>query len=87
MGTKAYTISYFIKLFSNVRSRTIESNGVYNTVSPRKGSKSVSVSVLNTWLGGNLSKVVNGTGQFGSYGATPRARLLKALKLRKATRG
>lgn len=86
-GTKGYTISYFINLFSGVRSNTITSKGVFNIVSPRLGATSVRALVLNTWLNGSTTAIVNGTGKFASYGATPRARLLKALKLRKQNRG
>lgn len=85
--TKGYTISYFIKLFSSTRNRVIVSKGLFDTVSPRFGSTSVRAQVLNKWLGGKASSIVNGTGKFASYGETPRARLLKALKLRKQNRG
>lgn len=88
MGTtKGYTISYFIKLLSGTRNRSLVNNGVYDTVSPRFGSTSVRAQVLNRWLGGKTSSIVNGTGKFAAYGETPRARLLKALKLRKQNRG
>jgi hypothetical protein len=85
--TKGYTINYFIKLFTATRTSTLETRGLESVVSPRLGSDSVRFHVLNGWLDGRVTQVVNGTGKFASYGATPRARILKALKLRKQNRG
>jgi hypothetical protein len=87
IGTKMYTINYFIRLFTSTTARTLASKGVASVVAPRKGSEAVSYQVLNSFLNGQLTKIVNGTGKFSTFGETPRARLLKALKLRKATRG
>ena len=82
--TKGYTISYFLGLFGNVRSRSLTStDAVYSFVSPRFGYNSTRAFVLDTWLGGKTTQIVNGTGRFSTYGATPRARLLKALRNRK----
>ena len=82
-GTKGYTLQYFIDLFTNTTSRQLNSNGVYRTVSPRLGSVSVRADVLDTWLSNNTTAIVNGTGNFATFGKTPRTRLLKALRNRK----
>ena len=82
-STKGYTINYFINLFTDVTNSQLANNGVYSTVSPRKGVTSVRAAVLNDLLNGNTRNVVNGTGRFSSFGSTPRARILKALRLRK----
>lgn len=81
--TKGYTLNYFLKLFNGTSNRAISSNGVYGVVSPLLGSSSVRATVLNTWLGNKTSQIANGTGKFASYGTTPRARILKALRNRK----
>lgn len=84
-ATKGYTISYFVSLFSSTRGRTLTSaSAVYTFVSPRLGAQSTRAKVLNTWLGNQTNNIINGTGKFSSYGATPRARILKALRNRKA---
>jgi hypothetical protein len=83
--TKGYTLSYFLKLFNSTSNRAISSNGVYGVVSPLLGSTSVRATVLNTWLGNKTTQITNGTGKFASYGTTPRARILKALRNRKTT--
>jgi hypothetical protein len=84
--TKGYTLSYFLGLFSTVRSRSLpNTDAVYNFVSPRFGFYSTRALVLDTWLGGSTKQIVNGTGRFANYGRTPRARLIKALRNRKVT--
>ena len=82
-GTKGYTLQYFIDLFTNTTTRQLSTNSVYNVVSPRKGVTSVRAEVLDNWLSYNTTNIANGTGSFASYGKTPRARLLKALRNRK----
>lgn len=80
---KGYTINYFINLVEGATNQQITGNGIASIVSPRLGNKSQAVSALNSYLSGSLSAVVNGTKGFNSFGKTPRARLLKALRTRK----
>ena len=79
---KGYTINYFIDLFAGTTNAQINNTGVVSIVSPRLGKSSQAVSVLNTFLEGNLTAVANGTKGFGALGKTPRARILKALRTR-----
>ena len=81
--TKGYTIQYFIDLFDGTTSRQLNRNGVYNVVSPRRGYDSVRAEVLDFWLGNQTTNIVKGHGKFATFGASPRSRLLKALRLRK----
>jgi hypothetical protein len=84
--TKGYTLNYFVNLFTSSRSRQLNSTkAVYNFVSPRFGYNSTRAVVLDAWLGDNTTQIVNGTGRFSTYGTTPRARILKALRNRKTT--
>lgn len=84
--TKGYTISYFLALFGNSRARQFSTaSDVYSFVSPRLGVSSVRATVLNKWLGKQTNAIVSGSGRFASYGSTPRARLMKALRNRKNT--
>jgi hypothetical protein len=83
--TKGYTLNYFVNLISTSRSRQLTTTqAVYSFVSPRFGYNSTRALVLDTWLGYNTREIVNGDGRFANYGKTPRARLLKALRNRKA---
>lgn len=82
--SKGYTISYFVNVFSSASTRQLDSvPAVYKTLSPRYRGLAVKSRALNTWLGGNTNAIVLGTGRFATFGATPRARLLKALRMRK----
>lgn len=84
--TKGYTLNYFLGLFGNSRSRQLENvDAVYSFVSPRFGYFSTRAVVLDTWLGDQTNAIVRGTGRFSTYGRTPRARLIKALRNRKTT--
>ena len=80
--SKGYTIQYFIDLFTNTNNTVFKNNTVYDIVSPRYGSDSVKAQALTEWLGFNPVHVANGVGGFRTLGATPRTRLLKALKNR-----
>lgn len=82
---KGYTINYFINLLQGTTNSTITDTGIAKVVSPRLGRRSQAVSALNTFLGGNLTAVTNGTNGFKTYGKTPRARLLKALRTRQTS--
>lgn len=82
--TKGYTINYFLGLFGNVRNRNLKNlDKVYSSVSPRFGFKSIRAMVLDQLLDYNTSYIFHGVGKFSTYGKTPRARLLKALRNRK----
>ncbi len=86
--TNVYTIPFLIDY---VKGTTLSDWNAVTTasrvnfasvISPIGGASSIKVKTLNTLLGGNLKAVVHGTGTFASFGITPRARLLKALRLR-----
>lgn len=82
--SKGYTISYFVNVLSNARtSQVLNADAVYSTVSPRFGYASVKARALDTWLNHKTTAIANGYGRFASFGKTPRARVLKALRLRK----
>jgi hypothetical protein len=81
--SKGYTISFFINVLKNTTTRAVSKNGVYNVVAPRFGDFSVKASALDSWLGYKTSAIEAGEGKFASYGKTPRARLLTALRNRK----
>ncbi len=83
--TKAYTLSMFLKQVSKIpqaNSRTTPD--VVRALSPRKAQDSVKIQVLNRFLNGKLFSVLNGASSVVD-GATPKARLLNALKVRKNT--
>ncbi len=80
---KGYTINYFIGLVQGTTNSQIAATGITNLVSPKLGSQSQAVSALNSLLEGKLTPIVNGTRGFATFGVTPRARLLKALRTRK----
>lgn len=79
--SKGYTISYFVNVFSNTRQ--VANTSVYAAVSPRFGHASVKARALDAWLDNQTLSIARGQGRFASFGKTPRARLLKALRLRK----
>jgi hypothetical protein len=81
--SKGYTISYFINVLQNTPTSTVTKLGVFNVVAPRFGAESVKVDALQSWLGYNTTAIASGSGRFASFGKTPRARLLTALKNRK----
>ena len=84
--TKGYTLNYFVNLFNKTSANTISgTKDVYTFISPRLGFHSTRAVVLETWLGSQkqLRAITNGTGRFSTYGTTPRARILKALRNRK----
>ena len=79
---KGYTINYFINLVQGTKNTKITPTTVATLVSPRLGTSSQAVSVLDSYLEGNLNGVLKGTRSFKTLGKTPRARLLNALKRR-----
>ena len=83
----SYTIPFFINTISKVPVKNLKNIssvlGLANVIAPVGGINSVKINTLNTLLGFSLNDIIVGDGHFGSYGSTPRARLLKALKLRK----
>jgi hypothetical protein len=84
--SKGYTLQYFINTFSNATVNQVNKNGAYLTVSPRLGYFSVKADALDTWLDDSVDAISEGRGHFSTYGKTPRARLLTALRNRQ-TRG
>lgn len=82
--SKGYTISYFMNLLQNTSTRDLTTaTQVYFAVSPRRGNNSEKRYALDTWLQGQTSAIVSGRGRFANFGKSPRARLLKALRVRK----
>jgi hypothetical protein len=78
--SKAYTLSRLISEVRNVsRSDASNANSLVYALSPRKGFKSAKVAKMNEFLDGKLSAILNSS----TLGATPRQRLLNALKARK----
>jgi len=88
--TNAYTIPFLTSFvqgttLSNWNSVTGSGFIDYASVlSPVGGVDSLKIQAFNNLFGGRatVKAIIHGTGNFGSYGITPRARLLKALKLR-----
>jgi hypothetical protein len=81
--SKGYTINYYTNLFKSASPRNLTPTNLPNFVSPVYGSSSVKFSQLDGFLGGNIFEIARGHGDFASFGKTPRARILKALSLRK----
>jgi hypothetical protein len=83
MSSKGYTLNYFISIIRSANSKVLSEN-VARAVSPRVGASSVKFETLQTWLSGKAYDIAVGNHKFSKLGSTPRARLLKALKARKA---
>ena len=81
-STKAYTLNVLIEDVAAVKG-TGDTRTVLKQLSPRLGAESVKVSVIDSFLNGNLAPVLNGRGAYAKLGTTAKARLLKALRLRK----
>jgi hypothetical protein len=82
-STKTYTLNLLIKEVSNITGKNAKTfAGVKSALSPIAGWNSAKLAVLDTWLNGKLDRVLLGTA--GINGATPRTRLLRALRKRKA---
>lgn len=80
--SKGYTITFFInELTTKVKGKKT-AGSIVDAISPTYGKSSVKFSTLNNFVG-NFDAVANGTGKYAGFGKTPKARLLKALKLRK----
>ena len=77
--TKAYTLNSLITEVTHIGLKASISDIVF-TLSPRAGAYSQKLQVINTFLDGELNAVLIGTT---GHGATPRTRLLRALKFRK----
>jgi hypothetical protein len=81
--TKAYTLSMFLKQVARIPQASARTTqDVVRALSPRKGQNSVKIVVLNRFLNGKLFSILNGSN---ASGASPKARLLNALKVRKNT--
>ena len=82
---KGYTLSYFIDQVKATNAKKLSTENVYSTLSPRNGFSSSKSAALDNFLNGHTTAITSGVGFFSTYGKTARTRLLKALKLRKAT--
>jgi hypothetical protein len=92
--TKAYTISSLIKEVSSLNASQLQNfNAFTKALSPRAGSKSRKIQVLNSLLKGKLRAVFNGstlnsvvanTAAAAAGPAGARSRVVAALRLRKA---
>lgn len=80
-----YYPQYFINKISGLSARQLgnRTTTFVNTLAPVKGSNSVKVQSLNNLLGGQLTQIIAGRGQFRTFGRSARSRVLKALRLRK----
>ena len=82
-STKAYTLNSLIDEVSNINGTAgANPTALVDTLSPRAGVRSVKLQVINEFLNGRLSDVLSGTSTTVT-GATPRTRLLRALRARK----
>lgn len=84
MGNSYYP-QYFISQLGNFTSRQLGNSpsSFVSKLAPVGGRTSAKIKSLNTILGGQLNNIIAGHGQFSSLGQTARARVLKALHLRK----
>jgi hypothetical protein len=80
--SKGYTIQFFINEISTKVNRGNDVNAFIKAISPVYGINSVKIGALDNFIG-DLNKVANGRGRYAGFGKTPKARVLKALKLRK----
>lgn len=84
--TKKYTLNVLINEVSSLTPKEVASN-FFEAISPRNGIYSRKNQVLAKFLGGkkNVISVLKGnTKATKALGSTPKARMIKALKLRKA---
>ncbi len=81
--SKGYTISFFIGVVGSTTNKELSSSVPF-AVSPQLGPFSVKYTALNTWLSGSARDIALGNGLFVNLGKTPKTRLLRALKARKA---
>lgn len=80
-STKAYTLNALIAEVTFVKRG--DADTVVSNLSPRLGANSVKVAVIDTFLNGKLDAVLKGRGAYATFGKSAKARLLKALRLRK----
>ena len=79
--THKYTISLLMSEVKNLTARQASSfSSLVEALSPRAGVGSAKITALSSYVGGNVARVLNNS----SLGATPRARLLRALRNRKS---
>ncbi len=78
--SKAYTLNRLITEVSGLNTRKITNlTSLANYLSPVRGAKSAKFVVLNTFLNGQLSSIVNNE----TFGNTVKQRVVRALKARK----
>jgi len=81
--TNKYTINLLINEIKSVPSSVSSVSMLAQALSPRAGTSSVKLRVLNSYLNGRLNSLVSGrTGR--DFGSNARARILGALRSRKS---
>ncbi len=84
--SKGYTINYFVNLISDLKETELKKD-IYKAIAPRGGYNSERAIRLEDWVGGEetFREIAAGkTARTKALGKTTRARILKALKTRKA---
>jgi hypothetical protein len=80
--TKKYTVSSLIsEVEALTNSQVANYSSLVSSLSPRAGSGSAKIAALSRYVGGNVGRVLQNT----TLGKTPRARLLRALRLRRSS--
>jgi hypothetical protein len=84
-GTKAYTINRLIEEISGLSVRQVSTvENLASAISPRAGVNSTKLAVLDTFLGGGLEAIINGSySGYNTTGSSARTRVLRALRNRK----
>lgn len=81
--TKAYTINRLIREVRSLNTRKVtDFKSFANELSPRLGTKSAKVKVLNRFLGGNLAVVISAATL--GYNSNVKSAVLTALRTRKS---
>ena len=82
-ATKAYTIQSLINEVSSLKPSQFKSKYVLaSALSPRLRTTSAKFTFLTSYVGGDITNVLNGTGRFSTLGKTARTRILTALRNR-----
>lgn len=84
VATKKYTIASLIREISALRVQVSNSRQLAMAISPRTGIASAKFRVLNGLLNNRLNSVISGAGSYAYLGATPKARVVRALRNRKS---
>lgn len=79
--TKKYTVSSLISEVQGLsNSQVANYSTLVSSLSPRAGGSSAKIAALTRYVGGNVARVLSSP----ALGKTPRARLLRALRLRRS---